>query len=151
MTWRRPVPPPSAPPEGQGSARAGAGGGWRWRFRLAFGLAAAWQLASWGGRISLLTEADRFDWGSWARIGGSVMFGVLLLLVALGGRRTGFSKWVAVGFLAFALVTWGRSLLGVWDDPANSLGFNLVHTGLAATTWVLGGWTVWVSQSGVER
>ena len=124
---------------------------WRWQFRLAFGIAAVWQFVSWGGRIGLLTEAERFDWWSWTRIGGHLVFGALLLLVALGGRRTGFAKWTAFGFFAFALFTWGRSLINVWGDPVNTLGFNLVHTVLAVTTWVLGAWTVWVSQLGVER
>ncbi|NND84968.1 MAG: hypothetical protein HKN46_07440 [Acidimicrobiia bacterium] len=127
------------------------GGSWRWRFRIAFGVAALWQFVSWGGRLSLLTDADRFDVWSWTRIGGSLVFGVLLLLIALGGRRTGFARWVAFGFLAFAFVTWGRSLVNVWGDPVNTLGFNLVHSVLAVTTWILGAWTVWVSQQGVER
>ncbi|UCG41371.1 MAG: hypothetical protein JSV07_03710 [Acidimicrobiia bacterium] len=125
--------------------------GWRWQFRIAFGVAAIWQFVSWGGRISLLTEAERFDWMSWTRIGGSLVFGALLLLVALGGRRTGFAKWVAFGFLAFSLLTWGRSLMNVWGDPVNTMAFNLVHSVLAVTTWVLGVWTVWISQAGVER
>lgn len=112
---------------------------------VAFGAAGAWQFVSWGGRISLLTAAERFDWWSWTRIGGSLLFGALLVLAAIGGRRTAFAKGVAVGFLTFALLTWGRSLLLVWADDANTLAFNVVHTALAAVTWFLGGAVVWTS------
>ena len=118
-----------------------------WGLTAAFGAAAVWQFVSWGGRISLLTEAEMFDWWSWTRIGGSLLFGVLLLLAAIGGRRTGYAKGVALGFLIFALATWGRSLSNVWADEANTLAFNLVHTGLAGVTWILGAWTVVASRS----
>ncbi len=117
-----------------------------WGLTAVFGAAALWQFVSWGGRISLLTEAEMFDLWSWTRIGGSLLFGVLLLLAAIGGRRTGFAKGVALGFWVFALATWGRSLANVWTDASNTLAFNLVHTALALVTWSLGGWTVVASR-----
>jgi hypothetical protein len=104
--------------------------------RATFGVAAAWQFVSWGGRISLLTEADRFDQWNWARIGGSLLFGVLLGVVAIRGRHRS-AREVGVAFLVFSLLLWGRSLAIVWSDGDNSLGFRLVHTALAVVTWSL--------------
>ncbi len=105
------------------------------RARVVFGAAALWQLASWGGRISLLTEAERFDAWNWGRIGGSLVFAVLLGVVAVRARHRS-AREVAVAFLVFSLVLWGRSLGLVWSEP-NELGFRLVHSALAVITWSL--------------
>ena len=116
------------------------------RARATFGAAAAWQFVSWGGRISLLTEAEQFDGWNWARIGGSLVFGVLLGVIAVRGRRPS-AREVGVGFLVFSLLLWGRSLAMVWTDGDNSLAFNLVHSGLALVTWTLGALCVRASRA----
>ena len=43
--------------------------------RLALVAAGIWQFVSWGGRISLLTDAEAVDQWNWFRIGGSLAVG----------------------------------------------------------------------------
>ncbi len=119
------------------------------RARILFGMAAVWQMVSWGGRISLLTEAERFVAWNWARIGGSLVFAVLLAVVAVRGRSRS-AREVAVAFLVFAVLLWGRSLTLVWSDSDNTLAFNLVHTGLAVVTWALAVLCVGASRAPIE-
>lgn len=120
------------------------------RARATFGVTAAWQVVSWGGRISLLTEAERFDGWNWARIGGSLIFGTLLGVVAVRGRHRSGQE-VGLAFLAFAVVLWSRSLMMVWTDGTNSLAFNLVHTGLAIVTWTLAALCVRAARAPTRR
>ena len=121
--------------------------------RVSFALAALWQFIAWGGRISLLTEADRFDWWNWTRIGGSLLMGVLLAFVEARGTTRALARRVAWLFLVFAVLLWGRSLMIVWTDASNSFAFSLVHTGLALVTWALAAWCVRVAKdpSGAPR
>lgn len=105
--------------------------------RVLAGVASAWQFASWGGRISLLTEggADRWDW---IRIGTGLGLGVFLAVLALWkGATFDFQEKVASSFLFLSVIVWGRSLLTVWSET-NTLSFRLVHTVLALVTFFLG-------------
>lgn len=106
--------------------------------RVALVAAGIWQFVSWGGRISLLTDAETVDPWNWFRIGGSLLVGAAVLAVGIGlVRRRPVALALAWAYLLVGLVTWSRSLVNVWTEP-NSLGFRLVHTALALTTWVLG-------------
>lgn len=105
--------------------------------RMLAALAALWQFASWGGRVSLLTEggADRWDW---IRIGTGVGLGVFLAVVALWKDASfDFTEKVASSYLVLSIIVWGRSSLAVWSE-ANTLSFRLVHTLLALVTFFLG-------------
>lgn len=90
-------------------------------------------LASWGGRIGLLTEADAADLTSWIRIVGSLVVGLAAAIALIWGRRV---RPMAVVFAVFTTFIWVRSLISVWTTP-NSLGFQLVHSVLAALWFVL--------------
>lgn len=104
----------------------------------------AYTLLSWGGRIGLLTDADAADAWSWVRIGGSFAVGILTWACLVSGRLV---RPAAFGFAGFTAVVWTRSLVTVWTDPANTLGFNLVHTALAALWVVLAVLAVRVGQA----
>ncbi len=121
------------------------------RDRVVLVAAALWQVVAWGGRISLLTDAETSDWWNWFRIGGSLLVGVAVALVGIGlVRRARPARVVAWAYLAVGLVTWTRSLVNVWTEP-NSTAFRLVHTGLALVTWGLGVASVWVTSRAPER
>ena len=108
------------------------------RDRLVLLGAALWQVIAWGGRISLLTDAETSDWWNWFRIGGSLAAGLAVGLVGLGilrGARA--ARLAAWAYLVVGLITWSRSLLTVWTEP-NSMGFRVVHMLLALVTWGLG-------------
>ncbi len=108
--------------------------------------AALWQVVAWGGRISLLTDAETADWWNWFSIGGSLLVGLAAGLVGLGLiRRLGVARLAAWAYLVVGLITWTRSLANVWTEP-NSMGFRLVHTALALVTWGLGAASVWVTR-----
>ncbi len=105
--------------------------------RMLAALAAVWQFASWGGRVSLLTEggADRWDW---IRIGTGVGLGVFLAVVALWKDATfDFTEKVASSYLLLSILVWGRSSLAVWSE-SNTLSFRLVHTVLALVAFFFG-------------
>ena len=105
--------------------------------RMLAALAAVWQFASWGGRVSLLTEggADRWDW---IRIGTGVGLGVFLAVVALWKDVSfDFTEKVASSYLLLSILVWGRSSLAVWSEP-NTLSFRLVHTVLALVALFFG-------------
>lgn len=113
--------------------------------------AAVWQFISWIGRIGLLTDPETADWWTWFRIGGSLLVGVGVLAVGLGiVRRWGIARLLAWAYLVVALLTWSRSLLNVWTEP-NSLGFRIVHTGLALVTWSFALGSVWVTRPVADR
>lgn len=119
--------------------------------RLALVAAGVWQFVSWGGRISLLTDAETADPWNWFRIGGSLAVGAAVLAVGVGlVRRRPVALSVAWAYLAVGLVTWSRSLVNVWTEP-NTLGFRLVHTALALATWVLGAVAVAVVRRAPDR
>lgn len=100
--------------------------------------AGVWQFISWGGRITLLTEAETFDFWNWFRIGGSLLLGALVLLVGLGlVRSQSLARAFAWAYLAVALITWSRSLYINLTEP-NTLAFRLMHVALALVTWSLG-------------
>jgi hypothetical protein len=100
--------------------------------------AGVWQFISWGGRITLLAEAEAFEFWNWFRIGGSLLLGTAVLLVGLGlVRSPALARGFAWAYLAVALVTWSRSLWVNLTEP-NTLGFRLMHVALALVTWTLG-------------
>lgn len=88
----------------------------------------AWTALSWGGRVGLLTDAESSDAGSWARIGGSILIGLLAAAAFFTGRAARPMAWI---FALWTLGVWSRSLWVVWSEP-NTLGFQMVHTVLAA-------------------
>lgn len=119
--------------------------------RLALVAAGIWQFVSWGGRISLLTDAETGDPWNWFRIGGSLAVGAAVLAVGLGlVRRHAVARISAWAYLVVGLVTWSRSLVNVWTEP-NTLGFRLVHTALALATWLLGVVAVAVVRRSADR
>ncbi len=119
--------------------------------RLALVAAGIWQFVSWGGRISLLTDAETADPWNWFRIGGSLAVGAAVLAVGIGlVRRRPVALTLAWAYLAVGLVTWSRSLFNVWTEP-NTLGFRLVHTALALATWLLGVVAVAVVRRSADR
>ena len=109
------------------------------RGRLVLVAAGLWQLASWGGRISLLTGAEAADPWTWYRVVGGLAtgLGVLLVAVAWRLRRRPIALGVVWAYLVVALATWGRSMWVVWSEP-NTAAFRVVHSLLAITTWALG-------------
>lgn len=100
-------------------------------------------LASWGGRIGLLTDVDGGNLWSWVRIGGSFVVGIVTWLSFVTNR---WQRPMAFFFAGFTTLIWIRSLVVVWTEPANSLAFNMVHTGLAALWLVMAGLAVRVGQ-----
>ncbi|MDH4118030.1 MAG: hypothetical protein OEX04_12440 [Acidimicrobiia bacterium] len=98
----------------------------------------AWTLVSWGGRVGLLGQAPATDVGSWIRIGGSLLVGILAGWALISGR---FARPAVLVFALWTAAIWVRSLWVVWSQP-NTLGFRLVHTALAAG-WVV---LIWAAQ-----
>lgn len=107
------------------------------RIQVLAAAGAIWQVVSWGGRVSLLTEAgaDRWDW---IRIGTGLLLAVFLAVVALWKDASfDFQQKVASSYLFLSIIVWGRSVLNVWSE-SNTLGFRLMHTALALVTFSLG-------------
>lgn len=98
----------------------------------------AWTLASWGGRIGLLTDAEVIDPEDLLRIGGSLLIGwVTSGVLWWAPDRAREIRWL---FVAWTVVLWARSLVVTWLDPP-SIAFGLVHTVLAIG-WFLLAWQV---------
>lgn len=111
-----------------------AGVGRRGR-RLGLGLAIViWTAVAWGGRIGLLAESDSI-W-AWARIGGSVLVGLLVALALVSAIGDGWADGVIVLFVVWTTVLWARSLAVNWMGDG-SPAFILVHTVLAAGFFTL--------------
>ena len=105
----------------------------------------AWTAISWGGRIGLLTDAEGAQFTTWARVGGSIVIG--LLTAWSTWRRPAGHRIVAGAFVGWTVVLWGRALVVNWIDPP-SLAFALVHTALAIV-WFLLAWWVWRTRGDV--
>ncbi len=113
-----------------------------------FAAAGGFTLLVWGSRIGLLTGVERADLASWLRIGGSIGFGLTLLLLAmlmwLTESPSGWSQPAAWGFLVFNLAIWVPSVLRV--VPGNdSAAFKGVHVVLAIGSVGLAALTVWAT------
>lgn len=103
--------------------------------RIVAGVVVVWAALTWGTRIGLLTDAEAADPVTWLRVGGSLATAAL----AAGGLLSGRSRWGLPAVLPYALWavgTWATSLVAVWADP-HPLSFRLVHTALAATSWMV--------------
>lgn len=98
------------------------------------GAAAVWTFIAWGNRIGLLTGDERSEPWTWIRVGGSLLFGAILLVVALmlwrGGEPAGWMRAVFVSFLVLMLAIWTRSAISVLGGD-ESIGFKVVHVVLA--------------------
>jgi hypothetical protein len=96
----------------------------------------------------LLTGSERADLANWLRIGGSIGFGLTLLLLAmlmwLTESPSGWSEPAAWGFLVSNIAIWVPSVLRVvaGDDSA---GFKGVHVVLAIGSVGLAALTVWAT------
>lgn len=97
---------------------------------LAVGIA-AWTALAWFGRIRLLTAPEQTDPAQWARIGGSILIGLVAAAVLVLVPERGLERWVLTGFAVWSTAIWLRSLVTVWSGDS-SLPFQLVHTVLAA-------------------
>jgi hypothetical protein len=105
----------------------------------------AWTAISWGGRIRLLTDLDAADVWSWARIGGSFVIGIAAGLALVLGKG---ARPMALAFAVWTVPIWARSLFTVWTE-SNTLGFRLVHTGLAVVWFGVSVWAVrWAQATG---
>ena len=113
-----------------------------------FWLAGGWTLIVWGGRIGLLTGAERVDPASWFRIGGSIAFGITLVFLGLLMWRTespsGWSEPASFANLIFNLAVWLPSAAGVVTGDATA-AFKAVHVVLAVTSVALATWAVWAA------
>lgn len=96
--------------------------------------AAVWTFIAWGNRIGLLTGDERNDPWTWIRVGGSLILGVLLTIVAVllwrGGEPAGWMRVVFAVFLVLMLVIWTRSAISVLSGD-ESVSFKVVHVVLA--------------------
>ena len=96
--------------------------------------AAVWTFIAWGNRIGLLTGNEASEPWTWIRVGGSLLLGAALLVVAIALlRRRPFTRMMGVVFIVFGIlmvVVWGRSAISVLTDD-ESLAFKLVHLVLA--------------------
>lgn len=97
--------------------------------------AAGWTFIAWGNRIGLLTGDEASDPWTWVRVGGSLLFGVALAVIAVElWRGKPLVRWMAgvfVGFGILMLVVWLRSAFSVLGDD-ESVAFKVVHVVLAA-------------------
>ena len=104
------------------------------RIALWSGAAALWTFIAWGNRIGLLTGDEASEPWTWIRVGGSLVLGVALMVIAIAlWRHTAFSRPMGLTFIAFGilmLAVWGRSAFSVLTDD-ESLAFKLVHIALA--------------------
>ncbi|HEU4321354.1 MAG TPA: hypothetical protein VFS66_14885 [Acidimicrobiia bacterium] len=97
-----------------------------------------WTLAAWGGRIGLLTS-DEGGWGSWVRIGGSLVIGLLAAATLVFPQLEPARRVVLITFSVFTFVLWTRSLIVNWTG-SGTLPFKLVHTVLGLGFYVLAVW-----------
>lgn len=99
------------------------------------GAAAIWTFIAWGNRISLLTGDESSDPWTWIRVGGSLLFGLALAVIAVVlWRGKPLVRWMAgvfVGFGVLMLVIWLHSAFSVLGDD-ESAAFKVVHMVLAA-------------------
>ncbi len=90
-----------------------------------------WAAATWGGRISLLVDADPT---AVMRVAVSILAAIAAGAVLIRGTARGRSiLWT------YAVVTaavWISSLVSVWRND-HQVGFRLVHTALAAVSLAL--------------
>ena len=103
----------------------------------------AWTAVSWGGRIGLLTDAEGAQVATWARVGGSIVVGMVTAWSAW--RRPAWHRVAAIVFVGWTVLLWARALVVNWIAPP-SLAFALVHTLLAAV-WFLLAWWVWATRT----
>jgi len=113
-----------------------------------FWLAGGWTLLVWGGRIGLLTGAERVDPASWFRIGGSIAFGIALVFLGVLMWRTdspsGWSEPASFANLIFSLAVWLPSAARIVTGEARA-GFKAVHVVLAVTSLALATGAVWAA------
>ena len=104
-----------------------------------------WTLAAWGGRIGLLTSDE--GWGSWVRIGGSLLIGLFAAATLVVPQLEPARKAALITFAMFTVVLWTRSMFVTWTG-SGSLPFKLVHTVLAAGFYALSVWAWLVAVEG---
>lgn len=112
------------------------------RVALAFAIT-VWTLIAWGGRIGLLTSDE--GWGSWLRIGGSLLIGLFAAATLVVPRLKPARRPALIVFSMFTVVLWSRSLIVNWAG-SGSLPFKLVHTVLAAGFFGLAVWAYLVAR-----
>lgn len=93
---------------------------------------AAWAAVTWGGRIGLL--ADFGDLVAWARIAVSVAVAIGAAVALL--RPSPASRALLWAYAGVTGIVWLTSLVSVWTR-SNTVPFRLVHTLLAAVSFVL--------------
>lgn len=96
----------------------------------------------------MLTGAERADLSSWLRIGGSIGFGLTMLLLAmlmwLTESPSGWSQPAAWTFLVFNLAVWIPSVLRVISG-GDTAAFKGVHVALAIGSVGVAALTVWAT------
>ena len=69
------------------------------------GAAAIWTFIAWGNRISLLTGDESSDPWTWIRVGGSLLFGMALAVIAVVlWRGKPLVRWMAGVFVGFGVL-----------------------------------------------
>jgi hypothetical protein len=97
-----------------------------------------WTLVAWGGRVALLSAGD--DLFDIARIGGSLLIGLVAALVLWMGRSPVWRPVLYV-FAGWTSLLWARSMWVNWSG-SGTLAFKLVHTALALGFAVLVIWSL---------
>ncbi len=104
-------------------------------------VASIWTFIAWGNRIGLLTGDEASDPWTWIRVGGSLLFGLVLAGIAVLLRRgrpiAPWMRWVFIGFGMLMLIIWFRSSASVLSGD-ESVAFKTVHIVLALISVGLG-------------
>ena len=108
--------------------------GSRWALALAI---LAMTLIAWGGRIGLMTGAE--GWWSWARVGGSLGFGLLASASLLVPQMVSTRRVLLLAWAFWSIFIWARSLIVNWLG-SGSVPFKLVHTVLALGFFLVAWW-----------
>ncbi len=110
------------------------------RETIVLALAGLWTLVIWSTRLRIASSDAATGWTDWARIVVSLVFGLMLVTLAINLRRGARNRWGAAAMIGFALwmvVVWVPSLVGVLAGDQSS-AFKLIHSALAMGSLAVG-------------